>query len=234
MKLAERHLAKSLVRSILNPLSSAMQEKYRNPSGDIWGPFVGRLSIQYTGAFASHSSREGKLLGNHSEYCIPLAIITGAGVAYSLAGKSRKHWVGDYVLFSSAMTVSYLTKCYALENKVLPYFIAVVFVGCLYALEKLRTPSLAVAPYLIHGVVYTLLKMCTKTRVMEITNDRDIQCICGQAYLIGLSYFLAAGIQSTMGATTLKFDWKSKILLSGAMCVSDLFFTSKRSPIYEE
>ena len=46
-------------------------------------------------------------------------------------------------------------------------------------------------------------------------------------------YLLAKGIQSVMGAKSLKINWKVESLMTGASLATLLLASSKRSPIHE-
>jgi len=169
-----------------------------------------------------------------------MVIIGGLGIAFLIAttmGKTWKHWGGNFALAAGAHILGTLNSKHGNRWR-LSLLLSIAIVSCQYALQKHRNPSLILKPYLIYGIALVVLqtanqRVLRKNLPMGISKDKDAKRIYSYVSTLCLSYLLAKVIQNTMGAKSLKINWKVESLMSGAGLATLLLLGSKRSPIYE-
>jgi hypothetical protein len=240
MKFPERILGHQLAGGVMNPIRDALQEKGRSPSSDLAGPLIGEMSYRCIESITLYTMGKDKPLDKYQQYSFPMAIIGGLGTAFLLAttmGKTWKHWGGNFAIVAGASTLGNLKRQNG-NRWQLTLLLSIAVVSCKYVLQQHRNPSLVLKPYLIHGIAFSLLqtanqKVLTENLPMGLSKDQDAKWIYSSVSTLCLSYLLAKGIQNTMGAKSLKINWKVESLLQGAALAILLFAGSKRSPIYE-
>jgi len=240
MKIAERILGHQLANMAMNPIKEALQEKGRSPSSDLAGPLIGELSYRCIESITAYTMGKDKPLNKYQQYAFPMAIIGGLGTAFLLAtsmGKTWKHWGGNFALAAGTSILGSLNRNHGNRWQLALLFL-IAIVSCKYALQKHRNPSLVLKPYLIHGIAFSVLQtanqsVLTENLPMGLSKDQDAKWIYSSVSTLCLSYLLAKVIQNTMGAKSLKINWKVESLLQGAALTILLFAGSKRSPIYE-
>ncbi len=240
MKFPERVLGYGLVHSAMSPIKDALQEKERGPNSDLAGPLVGEMSYRCIENITRYyATCNGTFLNKHQQYAFPMAIIGGLGTAFLLAtsmGKTWKHWGGNFALAAGANILGSLNRKHG-NRWQLALLVSIALLSCKYALQQHRNPSLILKPYLIHGIAMAAVyaanqKICEKD-LLGLSKDQDAKYIYSSVSGLCLSYLLAKGIQSVMGAKSLKINWKVESLMTGAGLATLLLAFSKRSPIYE-
>jgi hypothetical protein len=239
MKLPERFLGYQSADCAMHSVRSALQEKGRSPNSDIAGPLIGELSYRCIETLTFYAMFEDKPLNKYRQYCLPVVIIGGLGTAFLLSTtmeKTWKHWAGNFAL-AAGWSVLRPPKNNSGDGWQLALLLSIAFVSCKYALERHRNPSLILKHYLIHGIALAViceanLEICKKD-LLGFSTDQDVKWIYSSISCLCLSYLLAKGIQSVMGAKSLKINWKVESLMTGASLATLLLAFSKRSPIYE-
>ncbi len=83
------------------------------------------------------------------------------------------------------------------------------------------------------AVVYAVNQKSCKKNLLGFSTDQDVKWIYSSISTLCLSYLFAKGIQSVMGAKSLKINWKVESLMTGAGLATFFLAGSKRFPIYE-
>ena len=168
-----------------------------------------------------------------------MTIIGGVGTAFLLSttmGKTWKHWGGNFALVAGMSALGALNRKHG-DRWQLALLLSIALVSCRYALQRHRNPSLILKPYLIHGIALAVIckanqEICKKG-LLGLSTDQGVKWLYSAISDLCLSYLLAKGIQSVMGAKSLKINWKVESLMTGASLATLLLAGSKRSPIYE-
>jgi hypothetical protein len=239
MKIPERLLGCQLASGAMSSVRNALQERGRSPDSDIVGPLIGEMSYRCIEVLTHYATGKDKPLNKYQQYCLPVAIIGGLGTAFLLSttmGKTWKHWAGNFALAAGG------SRLRLLNNKTgdrwhLAILFSIAMVSCKFILQRYRNPSLILKPYLIHGIALAVVcranQAICKKDLLGFSKDEDVKWIYSFVSDLCLSYLLAKGIQSVMGAKSLKINWKVESLMTGASLATLLLAVSKRSPIYE-
>ena len=239
MKLPERLLGYQLASGAMSSVRNALQERGRSPDSDIAGPLIGEMSYHCIEVLTRYATDKDKPLNKYQQYTFPMTIIGGVGTAFLLSttmGKTWKHWAGNFALVAGMSALGTLNRQHG-DRWHLALLLSIALVSCRYALQRHRNPSLILKPYLIHGIALAVVfranqEICKKD-LLGFSTDQDVKWIYSSISGLCLSYLLAKGIQSVMGAKSLKINWKVESLMTGASLATLLLAGSKRSPIHE-